>query len=183
MVPTFSVNASPYSKEKVNKIASIINSINDSARNREWAGEAFLKIVESDGPGVINLSAYALTCETNTKMTENARPVVSILTTEEYNNGYAGVTDIVAEYVEDNIDNILSNMDIDYYVEAFLNARERIFFNNGLDIWRLLKLSKLDDKVAQKKLRSIMDEFNLREILSYILTKRVCYNKLEGILC
>ena len=28
MVPTFSVNASPYSKEKVNKIASIINSIN-----------------------------------------------------------------------------------------------------------------------------------------------------------
>ena len=89
----------------------------------------------------------------------------------------------MAEYVEDNIDNILSNMDIDYYVEAFLNARERIFFNNGLDIWRLLKLSKLDDKVAQKKLRSIMDEFNLREILSYILTKRVCYNKLEGILC
>ena len=84
---------------------------------------------------------------------------------------------------EDNIDDIISNLDMDYYVEAFLETRENLFFCKGQDIWRLLKLARLDDKQAQNKLRILMDEFGLRDLLYYILTKTACYNKLEGILC
>ena len=90
---------------------------------------------------------------------------------------------VVAEYVEDNIDEIINNLDMDYYVDYFLEVREKLYFSRGQDIWRLMQLSKLDDKQAQKKLRIIMDEYSLRELFYYVLTKSACYNKLEGILC
>ena len=72
---------------------------------------------------------------------------------------------------------------MDYYVEYFLEMRENLYFSKGQDIWRLIKLAKLDDKQAQNKLRILMDEFELRELLYYVLTKAACYNKLEVILC
>lgn len=183
MLPTFSVNANPFEKKSVKKVVEIIKGLNDNSYNCEWAGEAFLKAVTKDDVDTINLSGYANSCKRNTLMTQSARPETTILTQEELNQGYVGVTDVVAEYVEDNIDDIISNLDMDYYVEYFLEMRENLYFSKGQDIWRLIKLAKLDDKQAQNKLRVLMDEFELRELLYYVLTKAACYNKLEVILC
>ena len=116
-------------------------------------------------------------------MNQLSKNETSFITQDELNAGYVGVTDIVAEYIEDNIDEIIGNLDVNYYVETFLETRERLFFGKGQDIWRLIKLAKLDDRQAQKKLRILMDECDLRELLYYVLTKSACYNKLEVILC
>ena len=183
MLPTFSVNANPFEPKAVKKYAEIIKSLNDNPYNCEWAGEAYIKAITKDDDTNINLSSYAQSCMRNTHMTQLMRPETTILTQDELYQGYIGITDVVAEYVEDNIDDIINNLDMDYYVEAFLETRENLFFCKGQDIWRLLKLARLDDKQAQNKLRILMDEFGLRELLYYILTKSACYNKLEGILC
>ena len=183
MLPTFSVNVNTLSKKAVLRTVEIINSLNENSRNCEWAGEAFLKAVEREDVGSINLSSYASSCNRNSKMSKTSKNETSILNQEELDMGYVGVTDVVAEYVEDNIDEIINNLDMDYYVDYFLEVREKLYFNRGQDIWRLMQLSKLDDKQAQKKLRIIMDEYSLRELFYYVLTKSACYNKLEGILC
>lgn len=183
MLPTFSVNVNIYKKGTIKKVADIISSINDSQSNREWAGEAFLKAVESKNATNINLSSYAQTCSRNSKLSKQASRETSILSQDEYDSGYTGVTDVVADFVEDNIDEIIANLDMDYYVESFLDARENLYFKKGQDIWRLMELAKLDDRQAQNKLRLLMDEFGLRDLFYYVLTKSACYNKLEGILC
>ncbi len=183
MLPTFSVNANPFDAKSVKKIAEIVNGLNENPYNGEWAGEAFLKAITKDDVDNINLSGYAHSCNRNTYMTKLAKGETTILTQDELNQGYIGITDVVAEYVEDNIDDIIGNLDMDYYVEAFLETRENLFFCKGQDIWRLIKLAKLDDKQAQNKLRVLMDEFGLRDLLYYILTKSACYNKLEVVLC
>jgi hypothetical protein len=183
MLPTFSVNANPFDKKAVKRVVEIIKDLNENSYNCEWAGEAFLKAVTKEDVGNINLSSYAQSCMRNTQMTQLSRPETTILTQEELNQGYVGITDVVAEYVEDNIDDIISNLDVDYYVEYFLETRENLYFSKGQDIWRLIKLAKLDDKQAQNKLRVLMDEFELRDLLYYVLTKSACFNKLEVVLC
>ena len=183
MLPTFSINPNPFETKTVKKVYEIIRSLNDNPQNMEWAGEAFLKAVTKDTTDNINLSCYANSCQRNSQMTMLSRNETMILTQDELDQGYVGVTDVVAEYIEDNIDEIISNLDMDYYVESFLETREHLYFSKGQDIWRLIKLAKLDDKQAQNKLRVLMDEFGLRDLLYYVLTKSACYSKLEGILC
>lgn len=184
MFPTFSVNASMLSKkETVRGVFSLINSIDDTPINREWIGEAFLKLVEGDGLQRINLSSYAQSCVRNDKINRLNRSEISLITQDEYESGYIGVTDIVAHYVEDNLDEIIANIDMDYYVEEFLKERKKIFLTDGHDLWRLIQLAKVDDKQSQKKLRTIMNKYNLREIIQEVLMRSACYSKLEGILC
>lgn len=183
MLPTFSVNANPFDKKSVKKVLEIMRTLDDNNYNREWAGEAFLKAVTRDNVDSINLSSYASSCNRNTQMTQMFKGETTILTQDELKEGYIGVTDVVAEFVTNNIDDIMDNLDMDYYVEYFLETRESLYFSKGQDIWRLIKLAKLDDKQAQNKLRVLMDENNLRDLLYYILTKSACFNKLEGILC
>lgn len=183
MLPTFSVNVDIYSKDAVKRVVEIVKSIDANSLNREWIGEAYLRAVEQNMSDNINLSSYSNACNRNTKLSKMAKPETSILNQDEYNYGYMGVTDVVADYVEDNIEDIISSLDMDYYIESFLDVREDLYFAQGYDIWRLVQLSKLDDKQAQTKLRMLMDEFEFRDLLYYILTKTACYNKLEGILC
>ena len=103
MLPTFSINPNPFDKKTVKKVFEIMNSLNDNPQNREWAGEAFLKAVMKDSTDNINLSSYANSCQRNSQMTQLSKNETVILTQEELNQGYVGVTDVVAEYVEDNI--------------------------------------------------------------------------------
>lgn len=187
MLPTFSVNIDIFKKDTLKKVSEIMKSLNNSSYkddvSREWVGEAFLKAVENENTDKINLASYAQTCNRNSKLNKMSKPETSIINQDEFNSGFTGVTDIVAEYVEDNIDDIIANLDMNYYIDSFLDTREFLYFKKGQDIWRLIQLAKLDDKQAQNKLRLLMDEFGLRELLYYILTKSACYSKLEGILC
>ena len=84
MLPTFSVNTNVLKKDKLKRIAGIIKDMDLNSYNREWAGEAFLKIVENEGPEKINLSSYAQSCIRNEKLSKAAKPEMSIITQEEF---------------------------------------------------------------------------------------------------
>lgn len=183
MLPTFSVNINTLDAKVIKRTASIISTLNENDSTREWAGEAYIKAVLKEDVDNINLVGYAKACDRNSIISKAAKKETSFITQDELDNGFTGVTEVVAEYVDNHIDDIISNLDESYYIADFLELREKIFFGKGYDIWRLIKLAKLDDRQAQKKLRILMDECDFRELLYYILTKSACFNKLEVVLC
>lgn len=180
MIPTFSINQNPYSN--MDKVMQLLNTCK-SKTNQEWLSEAYIKIVEGKGKDVINLAAFSQKCETNSMLKRAKKGDTSIISNEELTRGYKGITDIVVDCVDGSIDDILESLDEDYYIKNFLDVRERIYYAVGKDIWRLIELSKLDDLKAQNKLREVILEFNLKDIIEYVLTKPSCYNKLGEILC
>lgn len=192
MLPTFSVNPEAYLEEKQKKIMEMINALYENPLNAEWIGEAYIKVVEDSNVENINLSGYSVACDRNTKLNKKRNKNVSILTSEEQKDGFVGIVDVVADFVEDNMDEIIDNLDLDYYIDTFKDTRQRLYFEKGHDIWRLIWLAKKDnDKQAQMKLRVLMDECGIRDLLYYVLTKTECFEKLasmlerktEGIVC
>lgn len=180
MIPTFSINQNPY--DHMDKVIQLLNAPKTQT-NQEWLSEAYIKIIEGKGKDVINLSAFSQICETNSMLKRAKKPDTPLIFQDELTRGYKGVTDLVADCVDGSIDDILETMDEEYYVKNFINVRERIYFAVGRDIWRLIELAKLDDLKAQSKLREVIKEFDLKEIIEYVLTKPSCYKRLGDILC
>lgn len=183
MIPTFSINIDPYKKmHRVSKLT--LNPLTE--REQEWLSEAYIKIIEDRGKNSenINLKAYSAACHNNAKLARMSDNTVSVLTNSELTEGHSGITELVAQYVEENIDTILDNLDIDYFVNSFLDMREYVYLEEGKDIWRLLELSRKEDMKALKKLRGIISQYDyLKELIEYILKTPDCYSKLEGLLC
>lgn len=180
MIPTFSINDNPY--EHMDKVIQLLSSPK-SKTNQEWLSEAYIKIIEGKSKDSIDLSAFSRVCETNAMLKRATKSDVSIISQTELTLGYRGITDLVADCVNDSIDEILESIDEEYYIQNFLDVRERIYFSVGKDIWRLIELSRLDDSKAQSKLREVIIEFDLKEIIEYVLTKPSCYQRLGEILC
>lgn len=78
--------------------------------------------------------------------------------------------------------NVHINVDRHYWVEEFLEQREKIFFEAGKDIWRLLKLTCMGDTIAPRKLKAVIDEYNLMELFMELIITPGAINKLYEIL-
>lgn len=183
MLPTFSVNTFRYSKESYPQLREILIKMNKNDDTREWAASAFLKI--NDGDTVANLDRFVAVCKRNTRMSQNKRNQreFSFVNQEDLDDGHVGIVESSIGSKIDMMSYVIDDVDMDYYVNDFLNIREKIFFLKGIDIWRVIELAKLNDYPALSVLRQLMDEFKFRETLEYVLTKTQCYSKLEGILC
>ena len=180
---TFSVNKNSY--DKIDKIAKLIVRVESSNyKTKEWITDAFLNIVEGKRDiENINPTSFAIMCEKTAQLQRAKSPEQPIITMEEFVKGYKGITEIVAEYIEESLDGLLEEIDEDYYVDRFLIERERIYKSEGKDIWRLLELSKMDDKKSLKDLREIIELFDIGELIEYVIRRPSCYNRLGGILC
>ena len=180
---TFSVNKNSY--DKVEKIAKLTNRIeNTNYKTKEWVTDAFLNIVEGKKDiDNINISAFAAMCEKTSKLQRASSPEYPLITMEELSLGYKGITEIVADFVEESFDDLLDEVDEDYYVNMFLEERERIYRAEGKDIWRLLELSKMEDTKAQRALKELIGIFNIGDLIEYVVKRPTCYNRLGGILC
>lgn len=166
----------------MDKVMQLLNSPKTKS-NQEWLSEAYIKIIEGKGKDVINLSAFSRICETNSMLKRAKKSDIPIISNDELTKGYKGITELVVDCVDGSIDDVLESIDEEYYIKNFLDVRERIYYSVGKDIWRLIELSKLDDLKAQSKLRDVIKEFDLKEIIEYVLTKPNCYQKLGEILC
>lgn len=174
---TFSVNPDVYSHmPKVVKL----NLKPEKQVEQEWLSEAFLKIVEGKTQD-FNLNNYAKVCDkSKLNRVERELPILSV---DEQIQGHKGVSELVAEGVEQTIDVILASADIKYIVDSFLDMREYIYLEEGKDLWRLLELSRMEDKKAQRKLRVVMDTYDyLKELIEDVITTPDCFNKLSMIL-
>lgn len=187
MVPTFSINKEVNEPEKQRKVFEMIENFKETSNSnpliREWIGEAYIRAVTNENTSSINLIAYAQSCERNAKLNKANKKETNLLTQEELDDGFVGIPESLTEYVDDSVEDLISDLDLDNNVKIFLIKREEIFLEKGVDIWRLIELVKLEDKQAQNKLRVIMAEFGIEDLLHYVLGKSACRTKLEGILC
>lgn len=75
-----------------------------------------------------------------------------------------------------------SDIDSAYWVDEFLEQREKIFFEAGKDIWRMFKLTCMGDVIATKKFRTVIDEYNLKELITELITTPGAMSQLYEIL-
>lgn len=174
---TFSANAQMVlTPEKVKKVAALVNSMNEF--NREFAGEAFIQIMEGktkmyDGKDALrDLNAYAHFHRKEEQMELEMRanyecPLINEVALK------MGETGAVAELIEDkalNVETMATDKgDTTYYVERYLNIREQLFFKQGVDIQRLLKVAMDGDAVAVKKVEDLFKKCDLMDFFQELL--------------
>ena len=175
---SFSVNAqNAMTAEKAKKVAALVNGINDF--NREFAGEAFIQIMEGktkmyDGKDALrdlNMYAYFRKKEEEMELAKRAEVECTLINEAELEMGKIGA---VAELIEDkdlNVEAISSDKgDTAYYVERYLDIREQLFFKQGVEIQRLLKLAMDGDILAVKKAERLFRECCLTDFFKEFLS-------------
>ena len=175
---SFSVNAqNAMTAEKAKRVAALVNGINDF--NREFAGEAFIQIMEGktklydDKDALRDLNAYAhfRRKEEEIELAKRAEVECTIINEAELEMGKIGA---VAELIEDkdlNVEAIASDKgDTAYYVERYLDIREQLFFKQGVEIQRLLKLAMDGDILAVKKAERLFRECCLTDFFKEFLS-------------
>lgn len=157
---TLSVNSGIDSKEKVKRVAEIVQQINDY--NREYVSDAFFNVAAGN-VNKINLNELANLGKQkehrDTYEFNSSYKKVSLLSEEEAEAGCEGVCDI-----EDTADfemPIIEDADTEYFVDTFLTLREFIFFKDGYDIWRMLKLVRSGESWIGDRFRYIVDAYGL----------------------
>ena len=175
---SFSVNAqNAMTAEKAKKVAALVNGINDF--NREFAGEAFIQIMEGktkmyDGKDALrdlNMYAYFRKKEEEIELAKRAEVECTLINEAELEMGKIGA---VAELIEDkelNVETMAADKgDTAYYVERYLDIREQLFFKQGVEIQRLLKLAMDGDILAVKKAERLFRECCLTDFFKEFLS-------------
>lgn len=185
MLPTFSVNADSCNLKGL-KIAKELERTNLSPQEREWASEAYIKVVEGKSSAEnVNLSAFSKVCEANS-MLKRVKSGEVLLSEETANLiGYEVYSAI--EESADPIAEMLCRVDIESEVEAFIDDQDYILRESGKDLWWLLKMAVHNSEEAQRRLRMVLDEFDtknkqLRKRIEFIIKTPGCYSRIKEIL-
>lgn len=156
----------------------------------EWASDIFIKAVKGKLQSDTNTLAYAQKCSLNQESAKIAREV-NLLNGEEMEvYGSCGVSDSVLEFTENYLDDIIESEEIKKAVSEFIDMREYLYIEEGIDIWVMLeKLHKcLDQRKAFNKslvdkFKYIMTEYHMEDILLTLAKNKKCYTILEGMIC
>lgn len=145
---TFSVN-----KEQEKMFSKgMIKLVSDMEQGKTYTAEAISTIVDKildDGIEVKDLTAYSREIERISQLKREEKAEVPIITQDELLKGFKGV---VLSLYEDELSDISL---IESIVQEFIDIREKIYFAEGKDIYRLLYLGLQGDKVADEKLNSL----------------------------
>ena len=170
-IPTFSVNATNrLTPKQIRDIVALTNSINDF--NREYVGDAFLKIVEGNIVAFDSKTAqqdmddYARfhRKEEHREMVKRAKIEYRLVNETELEMGEVGIAEELIPDQSLNVESTASETaDEAYYVEEFLELREKLYFKKGVDIFRLLYLARAGDYQAIRRVRALIDECRLKD--------------------
>lgn len=184
---TFSLNKSDNEARRV--VATLDFRLN-SEKACEWASTIFENALNGRVTSDTDVLAYASGCERNQKMSK-AKKEVNVLSVEELNEtSQVGVADTVFQYTHDYLESIIESDEINHAVAEFIDMRDYLYIEEGLDIWVLLQ--KLYDNLSAKrdlpktlveKFQYIMTEYHMEDILLVLSNHRECRNILEGVLC
>ena len=175
---TFSVNASNLlTAEKAKRVAALVKGMNEY--NCEYVGEAYIQIMEGktkmyDGKDALrdlNMYAYFRKKEEEMELAKRAEVECTLINEAELEMGKIGA---VAELIEDkelNVERMATDKgDTAYYVERYLDIREQLFFKQGVEIQRLLKLAMDGDILAVKKAERLFRECCLTDFFKEFLS-------------
>lgn len=170
---TFSINSRTFEDKKAKKVAQLVKEITDY--NREHIGEAYISIVEGENDQeTFSLSTYIKAKDKNSA-TKNSEEV----SLSQDDNDY--LDDIRLSYTEEN--ETVNDADFNYYLNYFLDLREKWFLKKGIDLWRLVVLTDTyKDKSAAEKLYFLLKENDEMDLFSEIFSNRKFINKLHKIL-
>jgi hypothetical protein len=146
---------------------------------RAWLSEVVIKTLDEKTDDKVNVDAYAYACERNTKMAVGSKEV-SLLTVEDIQMGARGVADTVANYIDFNIDSIVESSEVRTLVMEFLEVHENLVIDEGVNLWKVLKLAREANVKMIDKLRDIISRHNIEELIEGILTNTECLGKLEA---
>lgn len=152
---TFSINEKINSKEKAQKVAKLIKGINKYSE--EILSDAFINLVQGK-ECIVSIAKLSCIDNRNKAYDEKNGKTDNLINEDEEMRGYKGITEIVNPF---NFEaDIIAKADTNYYIEAFLDIREYVFFKRGIDLWRLFELVLKRDKKAIEKFRWVLDELN-----------------------
>lgn len=182
----FSVNANTYDvmPEVIKDL--LPNATND--KNSKWLGEAFINRIEGKKyKGKMNLDAFSASCEKYAALERVKKGEVALLDEQELLMGYTGIStsSLVDQKADNDFAAIESSVDVDYYVEQFIDMDEYIFLLKGEGLWRLLQLSIMGNKKAHRELRILVEDkeiYRLKELVEQIIKNPCCIEKLYTIL-
>lgn len=176
---TFSVNTS-YTNDKRRRVAKLLEEINDF--NRDSLSDAFINIMTIDKTNSDKMSLNALqqVRNRNDKADSSVSKEVYLLNKEEDNNDDMGLLEIV-DY-DDFEKKILDEIDINYFVNRFLELREKIFFDLGFDVWRMMKLTLMGDLAVKGKIYQLFAAIGEAKFLYEFCSNYVHIIKVKEIL-
>lgn len=175
---TFSINNKVYEKDKAKSVAKLIKSIKDS--NRDSLSDAFFNVVERNTIGV-NLSKLNALRTRNEKYDKRVKKCEdNLVTEEEFQQSTEGIINLIdpSNYEVE----VQAKADTRYYIETFLDLREYIFFEKGIDLWRLLLLVFKRDVIAIQKFRMVLDDFKLDTFFKDFLSRAYYIQEVKEIL-
>lgn len=176
---TFSVNNSIL--KHLDKL-SRMNLSPTSDKGREWLGEMVINATKGRVTDDVNVNAYGFACDRNTQLAKATREV-ALLTSDELEENKRGVADTVACYVDTYLDDIIEEVDVKGFVKEFLETRDYILLEEGLDIWKLLQLAKHNSNSRGiQKLRFLIENYGVGDMLTELLTSKNYMNILGGVL-
>lgn len=146
---------------------------------RQWLSEVVIKTLDEKTDDKINVDAYGYACERNTKMAIGSKEV-ALLTVEDIQMGSRGVADTVANYIDLNIDMIVESSEVVTLVAEFLEVHENLIIEEGVNLWKILKLAREANVKMIETLRDIISRHNIESLIEGILINSECLGKLEA---
>ena len=90
-----------------------------------------------------------------------------------------GVLDFQDDYSIEDV--VIKNLEDDGLVKAFLDYRENTWLSEGSDVWRLMQLVEMGDKLAGYKLRNLLEETDGAELIRDVIENKSVYRKIKDI--
>lgn len=172
---TFSVNPSIYRDVYINPEAV------KTERGREYIAEVYIRSTENKlSASKVNVDAYAWTAE-GRAMKRKVATQVSIINNGELNSGRRGVLEESIACVENDMDRLADSDEYRYELEVLLKYRDKCIIEEGIDIIRLLLASLKSDKVAIKRLKGLVDMYELKDTLSVLCSRSDLYGRLVSL--
>ncbi len=171
---TFSVNPSIYEGfKKINK-----SNLPTTEKGKEWLGTVWLnahKLGES-----VDVDAYGYKCDENTQKKNQSREV-TLLSNEELEEGKKGVSESVAFYYDNKIEDIIEKSEIVTISEEFFDMREYLIAEADVDIWYVLTKAMEHNKRAMMKLKELSEEFSMYNLIKDVL-RPDCLQHIKGVM-
>jgi len=154
----------------------------ESAEGCEWYGLVWENLLRGkfDKSKKVSVDAYGKKCEENMRLNYESR-YTSLLTGEELEEGGLGVSDVIASYIDENIESIIESSDIERVCEEVLDMRDYVIRENEVDMLYLIEKAREGSKKCAKRLKELMCSYmQLEEKVEKIVQEDRYYEKLKG---
>lgn len=173
-LPTFSVNIGLYDEEKTKRVAKLVLEINDF--NKNSVGDKFISIMEGNRNMEQSLESYHRKSMRNQAIKKQEQIDIEI---KNEDGESFGLLDIEQDYSLEDV--VIKNLEDEGLVKAFLDFRENTWLREGSDVWRLMELVELGDKMAGHKLKNLLEQTDGTELVRDVIENKVVYGQLKEI--